>query len=127
MPMTRTLTRLALSVWTRLAAVALISACSAPSSSVSAQSVDPGALTVTLQPVAQGFREPIGVTYAPDGSGRLFVVERRGVIRVIEGGNVRPTPFLDISPIVGSGGQEQGLLGLAFHPSYVENGQFFVN
>jgi glucose/arabinose dehydrogenase len=77
---------------------------------------------VRLQPAWTGLREPTDVVAAADGSGRLFVTEKAGRIRVIDGSGVRSTPFLDISNLVGSGGSEQGLLGLAFH-----NGAFFVN
>jgi len=62
-----------------------------------------------------------------DGSGRLFVIEKAGRIRIIQDGQLLPEPFLDISDRVGSKGNEQGLLGLAFHPKYSENGRFFVN
>lgn len=74
---------------------------------------------------ADGFTNPVSIAHA--GDERLFVVERRGTIRIIDGdGTVANTPFLDISGIVKAGG-EQGLLGLAFHPDYSENGYFFVN
>jgi glucose/arabinose dehydrogenase len=62
-----------------------------------------------------------------DGSGRLFVIEKVGRIRIIQDGQLLPTPFLDITNRVGSSGNEQGLLGLAFHPHYAQNGRFFVN
>jgi glucose/arabinose dehydrogenase len=62
-----------------------------------------------------------------DGSGRLFVLEKVGRIRIIENDQLLETPFLDISDRVGSNGNEQGLLGLAFHPQYQDNGRFFVN
>lgn len=62
-----------------------------------------------------------------DGSGRLFVIEKVGRIRILENGQLLETPFLDITDQVGSNGNEQGLLGLAFHPNYQENGRFFVN
>jgi glucose/arabinose dehydrogenase len=55
------------------------------------------------------------------------VVEKVGRIRIIQGGVLLDTPFLDISGRVGSSSNEQGLLGLAFHPGYIENGRFFVN
>lgn len=67
------------------------------------------------------------LTHAGDGSGNLYIVEKRGRIRVATGGAVRAQPFLDISAIVRSSGSEQGLLGLAFHPNYRENGHLFVN
>jgi glucose/arabinose dehydrogenase len=80
-----------------------------------------------LQMVADGFVEPVAVTGAGDGSGRLFVVEQAGRIMVLRGGEVLATPFLDIASRVDSSGNEQGLLGLAFHPGFASNGTFFVN
>ncbi|MEM7482572.1 MAG: PQQ-dependent sugar dehydrogenase [Acidobacteriota bacterium] len=73
-----------------------------------------------------GFDGAIGVTHAGDGSGRLFILQLDGVIRIWDGTEVLSTPFLDIESLVLSGG-EQGLLGLAFHPSYGSNGYFYVN
>lgn len=64
---------------------------------------------------------------ANDGSDRLFIVEKNGVIRVYENGQPLTTPFLDISDRVNEGGNEMGLLGLAFHPDYEKNGYFYVN
>jgi glucose/arabinose dehydrogenase len=77
--------------------------------------------------VASGFTLPVALLDPGDGTGRLFVVEKFGLIRIIQGGNLLDTPFLDINRKVGSQGNEQGLLGLAFHPYYAENGYFFVN
>jgi glucose/arabinose dehydrogenase len=76
--------------------------------------------------VADGFSRPTFVTNAGDGSGRLFVLEKQGRIRIIAGGAAVQQPFLDISALVRSSGNEQGLLGLAFHPDYEHNGRFFV-
>jgi uncharacterized protein (TIGR03437 family) len=81
---------------------------------------------IQLRTVATGLASPIYVTSARDGSGRLFIVEQAGRIRILAGGSVRPTPFLDIRDQVRSGG-EMGLLGLAFHPDYTNNGRLFVN
>lgn len=82
---------------------------------------------VALEPVVSGgLRHPVYVTHAGDGSGRLFVVEQPGRIRLVKGGRLLGTPFLDITDRVRYGG-EQGLLGLAFHPAYKANGRFFVN
>lgn len=78
-------------------------------------------------PVAAGFLRPVDIQHAGDGSGRLFVVEQSGRILLVKNGRVLPTPFLNILDEVGSSGNEQGLLGLAFHPRYTENGLFFVN
>jgi len=75
---------------------------------------------------ARGFTRPTFVTHAGDGSGRLFVVEKPGRIRVIRNGAVESQPFLDITSVVQSSGNEQGLLGLAFHPGFASNGRFFV-
>lgn len=79
------------------------------------------------QPVASGLTRPVGLTPANDGSGRLFIVEQPGVIRVLLGGALLAEPFLDIRERVGSVGNEQGLLGLAFHPRYADNRFFYVN
>ncbi|MBW3629563.1 MAG: PQQ-dependent sugar dehydrogenase [Gemmatimonadetes bacterium] len=82
--------------------------------------------TIRLQEVAQGLAAPVFLT-SPAGDRRLFIVEKPGRIRIIENGQLLPTPFLDITDRVGSTGSEQGLLGLAFHPSYARNGFLFVN
>jgi glucose/arabinose dehydrogenase len=75
--------------------------------------------------VVDGLSQPVFVT-APKGDPRLFVVEKTGTIRIIVDGKVGETPFLDISGKV-SGGSEQGLLGLAFHPDFASNGRFFID
>jgi glucose/arabinose dehydrogenase len=77
--------------------------------------------------VASGFAKPVYLTHAGDGGGRLFVVEQAGRILIIKQGQINPTPFLDIVSIVGSDANEQGLLGVVFHPQYTENGLFFVD
>jgi glucose/arabinose dehydrogenase len=82
---------------------------------------------VTLQPVAGGLDTPVGIANAGDGSGRLFVLEKIGRIRVVQNGALAAAPFLDITDRVGAGSSEQGLLGLAFHPRYAQNGFLFVN
>ncbi len=86
---------------------------------------------LTTQEIANGLDRPVFVTHAGDGSGRLFIIEQEGAIRIIDAdGNLLPTPFLDIDPLVvggTSGGNEQGMLGLAFHPDYENNGKFYVN
>lgn len=82
---------------------------------------------VALQALPYSFQQPLFLTHAGDSSGRLFVVEKAGRIKIVSGDQLLPTPFLDITDRVGSSGSEQGLLGLAFHPRYVENGRFYVN
>ena len=98
--------------------VLALTACNEPSSAQNAG--------VTLEPFADGFTQPLFVTHAGDGSDRLFVVEQRGQVRVIEDGEVHGEPFLDVSNLISCCG-EQGLLGLAFHPNFEENGLFYVN
>ena len=88
----------------------------------------PGDPQVQLVKVSDGLFEPVNVTHANDGSGRVFVVERAGRIRIIDAeGNLVEEPFLDISANVQWQFLEQGLLGLAFHPDFAENGLFYVN
>jgi len=86
---------------------------------VSAQS------SIRLLPVLSGLNSPVFVTNAGDGSRRLFVVEKGGIIKVAQFGSNTATVFLDISTIVSTDG-ERGLLGLAFHPLYETNRRFFV-
>ena len=79
--------------------------------------------------VVQGFDIPVQVTTPPDDASRLFVVERTGRIEVVVEGQILPAPFLDLSAVVSpeEEGSERGLLGIAFHPAYAQNGQFFVS
>ena len=86
--------------------------------------LDPDKLS--FHEVASGLNKPVLITNAGDGSGRLFVVERPGRIRIQKNGVVFTTPFLDIQSSVKSTNSEQGLLALAFHPNYESNGKFYV-
>jgi len=72
---------------------------------------------IDLQPVASGLASPVAITHAGDGSGRLFITLKSGQIVVHDGNRVLPVPFLDIRPLVSTGG-EQGLLSVAFHRNY---------
>ena len=76
--------------------------------------------------IADGLSSPVGLTHAGDGSERLFILEQKGMIRILSDGQLQTAPFLDIHARVGSGGNEQGLLGLAFHPDYADNGFFLL-
>ncbi|MGH9204833.1 MAG: PQQ-dependent sugar dehydrogenase, partial [Vicinamibacterales bacterium] len=67
------------------------------------------------------------LAHTGDGSGRLFVVEQRGRIYVIENGRRLETPFLDLTSLVSATGYERGLLSIAFHSDYASNGLFFVD
>jgi glucose/arabinose dehydrogenase len=89
-----------------------------------------------LTPIVEdGLELPVLVT-APAGDGRLFIVEQPGRIRIVKDGALLATPFLDVEAATASHpvaerlvntGDEQGLLGLAFHPDYASNGRFFVH
>ncbi|HOX19363.1 MAG TPA: PQQ-dependent sugar dehydrogenase [Gemmatimonadales bacterium] len=76
----------------------------------------PGAVSVRLEEVASGLAYPVYLTAAPGDTSRLFVVEKGGTVRVLKHGVLLPTPFIDLSGRV-TKGSEQGLLGMAFHPS----------
>lgn len=78
--------------------------------------------------IIDGFQAPVGMTNAGDGTGRLFVIEKTGKIRIISQGQILAEPFLDLSSVITpDAATEQGLLGLAFDPNYEINGRFFVN
>jgi glucose/arabinose dehydrogenase len=99
---------------------------SASPSGSSAPAFDPAQVLVRLRLVTGGLDSPLYATGAGDGSGRVFVPEQGGQIRIVDHGRLLPTPFLDLSSKVVSGG-EQGLLGLAFHPDYADDGRFYVD
>lgn len=88
---------------------------------------DPSRTTARLEPFVSGLEAPIGIDNAGDGSGRLFVLEKAGRVRILRNGALVARPFLDITSRVGSTEYEQGLLGLAFDPGYRDNGRFYVN
>ena len=89
---------------------------------------------IRFEKIADGFHRPVYLTHAGDGSGRLFVVEQTGFVHIIQDGEVLDEPFLDVSQHVGTrldltdpdNNTENGLLGMAFHPDYQENGYFFI-
>src|SRR5688500_8045520 len=85
------------------------------SASPASAGYDPNSYTLSYALVVSGLDQPVYVTHAGDGSGRLFIVEKTGRIKILKNGQVLPTPFLNLSASV-SRGSEQGLLGLAFHP-----------
>lgn len=78
---------------------------------------DPTLVRIALAPVVSGLNAPLFASGSGDGSGRIFVVEQGGRIRIVRDGRLLGRPFLDISDRISSGG-ERGLLGLAFHPGY---------
>lgn len=91
----------------------------------------PDSANVTIEEYVSGLTYPLYVTHAGDESGRLFVLGQAGQIYLIKDGELQEDLFLDLSDRVTqsvlSGYSEQGLLGLAFHPDYEENGYFYVN
>ncbi|WP_437930430.1 PQQ-dependent sugar dehydrogenase [Sorangium sp. So ce291] len=115
-----------------LAAIAAVAAALAPGCTCGSPAPPPppsrdAGSGVKLSVFARGLDAPVALTFAPgDTRERLFVVEKPGRVRILAGERAQGAPFLDVSALV-STGEEQGLLGLAFHPRYAENGRFFVN
>ncbi len=93
----------------------------------------PGAEKLAVVKVADGFNDPVGVSVAGDGLGRIFVVERVGRITIVDKGKTLEEPFLDLTktnPLgseVQTGFVEQGLWSIAFHPKFKENGHVYVH
>ncbi len=87
---------------------------------------DSQAEALRLTRVVTGLSLPVYVTAAPGEPNRLYVVEQGGLVKVVERGRVRSTPFLDVRSRIVSGG-EQGLLGLAFAPDYRKSRLLVVN
>jgi glucose/arabinose dehydrogenase len=110
-----------------------VGACAFPSTSHT-QPIDPCSVRtpsatapqIELQKIGERLTRPVHVTHAGDRSGRLFVVEQIGRIFILKNGVLLPTPFLDMRNLVSCCG-ERGLLSVAFHPKYAQNGRFFVN
>lgn len=81
---------------------------------------------IRLHTITDELDSPVAITHANDQSGRLFIVEQAGTIRIIQNDKLQTRVFLDIRHKVTDGG-ERGLLGLAFHPGFKHNGRFYVN
>jgi glucose/arabinose dehydrogenase len=110
------------------AAAAALTLVHAPATAQANAQVNGPMLDVEL--VADGLVSPVDVTFAPDGSGRRFIVDQTGLVLILPSqGKPLATPFLDISPrvIIQSAFDERGLLALAFHPQYASNGRLFVH
>ncbi|MFQ5554097.1 MAG: PQQ-dependent sugar dehydrogenase [Acidimicrobiia bacterium] len=86
--------------------------------------VPPPRPEAVLETVAFGLFEPTFLT-APPGDDRLFITEKGGTVRIVDGGTLLTDPFLDVRSATSTGG-EAGLLSLAFHPDYATNGRFYV-
>jgi len=86
----------------------------------------PSASGLKLETMSTDFSEPVFLTFAPGDATRLFVVEKDGLIRILQNGAILPAPFLDLTAIT-TKNNEQGLLGLAFAPDYQTSGRFYVS
>lgn len=87
----------------------------------------PTPVEVDVELVVDGLTDPINVVASPDDTARLFVVERNGVVRIVQDGELLDEPFLDLSPMVLDAFLEQGFYDIEFHPDYDTNGRFFVH
>jgi len=81
---------------------------------------------IETEPVVTNLNKPVDITPAGDGTGRLFIVLQDGLVVIFDGNELLTTPFLDIQSRVSCCG-ERGLLGIAFHPDYKNNGLFYLN
>ena len=105
--------------------MAALSIPSGPAHAASAQTPPPNdpQISYSLTPVVAGLSQPLYVTHA--GDDRLFIVEQTGAIKIARNGMILPTPFLNVSGKIKTGG-EQGLLGMAFEPDYASTGRFYI-
>ncbi len=111
-----------------VAMLSLVAGCDSSNARLpSVGDVGTGVDNLRLAPVASGVNRPTFLAELPGSGGVLLVLEQRGQIRRIENGELAAEPFLDLGDRVYSRGGEQGLLGLAFHPSFEENGRFFLH
>jgi glucose/arabinose dehydrogenase len=92
----------------------------------SGENFDPALVRLSFSRVARNLSSPVFVTHAGDGSGRLFIVEQGGRIKILQNGTVLATPFINLASRI-STGSERGLLGLAFHLDFASNHKFYVN
>ena len=98
----------------------------APEESSFESLTDPRTVRVAFTRIASGLSSPVAIAASPDGTGRIFVAEQGGRVRLITSAGLVSTPYVDITNRVSSGG-ERGLLGIAFHPSFRTNGYFYLS
>lgn len=112
--------------WARMLALASLAVAACDSNSSSPASMRPPASPsgYTAQQIVTGLSVPVGLTAPPGDTSRVFIVEKTGTIRIYKGGALLANPFFTQTGL--SSGDEQGLLGLAFHPQYATNGKFYV-
>jgi len=107
-----------------LLSLAVLQACGGGESPIPPGSGPPPAVALTT--IVSGLSFPVDLQFPEDGTGRMFVVEQAGTIRIATNGSLAATPFLDITGKVDFGG-EKGLLGLAFHPQLAQNHLVYVH
>ncbi len=95
--------------------------------SIALAQVAPAPLTIRTVPYVTGLSLPVHITSSKDGTKRLFIVQQRGLIRVVNRTTLAVSDFISLTDRVSSSGSERGLLGLAFHPQFATNSYFFVN
>lgn len=113
--------------WTVVVALVVVG-CGA-NAAETADAPAPEGFTIRLDSVATGLDAPLGLTQPDDGTGRKFIIDQPGRVYILDEGGLSTEPFLDISDRIlelNPEYDERGLLGLAFHPDYSENGRFFV-
>jgi glucose/arabinose dehydrogenase len=110
--------------WMTLLLASLLTACGSKSASPPISGGPIPALVLTT--VVSGLTSPVDLQFSNDSSGRMFIVQQAGSIRIVNNGSLGATPFLDITAKVSSGG-EMGLLGLAFHPQFTQNHLFYIH
>ncbi len=116
-------------VWLLLGAcllASLLSGAAGPSGTETATAQSSELPSLLLASSITGLSQPVSITHAGDGSGRIFIAEQAGRIRIIRNGTLSSTPFLNISTRISTGG-ERGLLGLAFPPGFATKQYFYVN
>lgn len=115
-----------LHILTTLLALLTLAGCGGGGGGASAPPPAPIPLGLSFTPVASGLSAPTAIAHAGDGSERLFLAEQSGQVRILAGGSLLSTPFIDIADRLLSGG-EQGLLGIAFPPGYAQKGYFYLH
>jgi hypothetical protein len=114
------------STWPAALFLALVASCDSDETTTATTQPPAAPGGYRAERIAAGLSQPVDLTAPPGDTTRIFIVEKTGRIRIIKNGQLLARPFLDISSLV-SGGSEQGLLGLAFHPQYASNGKFYVD
>ncbi len=97
------------------------------SAAIAVSTASTGFPSITLTKFSSGFNQPLQITNAGDGTNRLFVVEKAGIVKIISNGSILAKPFLNMTELVNAKGSEQGLLGIAFPPDFLKKRHFFIS